>query len=353
MNSTHTNSEKLNLFGQIVSYLPLVVIFLAVTGNTASFFIFRFSKEFKNISSMVFMSFVAVFGTTSLFVWNLNHFLKPNFEIQIEYLNDFSCKFFIFLQYLSLQAIGLLLSVMCIDRFVTIMSTPGSIYSRLPFSTVKSSYIWSFSIIIVLILLNFHILIFNGNYKHIRSTKNITSTEFVNGTFISRVDTFIEYQVCYWYNQNFRLYPTWDQVNLGLYNFFPFTVMFIFNILLITKTLMLNSSLKSTTNKEQIKSIIKKRRLTISILAITFAYIILTLPVTIMTGFYFYYFFRIPNGMTFLSMADSLGFLFHSTIFINCMATNIKFRKYVMSRLTRAKGKQKGDSTKKTKTTHY
>lgn len=352
MNASVTNSRYTGLFSQIVSFLPLIVIFLAITGNTACFFIFRFSKEFKNISSMVFMSFVAIFGTTSLFVWNLNHFLEPNFDIRLEYVNDFTCKFLIFIQYFSLQAIGLLLSVMCVDRFVSIMSTPGSIYSRLPFSTTKSSFIWSFCIIFFLFLLNFHILIFNGNYQHIRGMRNVTTTEIINGTLITRIEMQINYQVCYWYNPDFRLYPTWDHVNLGLYNFFPFTVMLVFNSLLITKTLMLNSSIKSSTNKDQIKSIIKKRRLTISILSITFAYIILTLPVTIMTGFYFYYFFSIPNGMSILSMMDSFAYLFHSTLFINCMATNVKFRRYVINGLLCNKKSKNQVSIANTKTTN-
>ncbi|RNA14003.1 G-coupled receptor -like protein [Brachionus plicatilis] len=345
MNTTQKDSRESALFAQIVSYLPLIVIFLAITGNTACFFIFRFSKEFKNISSMVFLSFVAIFGILSQFIWNLNHFLQPNFDFRIEYVSDFTCKFFMFLQYFSLQAIGILLSIMCVDRFVTIMSTPGSIYSRLPFSTVKSSYIWSLSIIIILFLLNSHILIFNGNYRHVRNTNNITTSEIINGTLVSKVETIIEYQECYWYNADFRLYPTWDHVNLGLYNFFPFTMMLIFNVLLITKTLMLNSSIKSSNNKEQIKSIIKKRRLTISILAITFGYIIMTLPVTIMTSFYFYYFFSLPNGLTYLSMADSFGFLFHATLFFNCIATNIKFRRYVIRALACSRRKKQTEST--------
>ncbi|RNA13442.1 rhodopsin-like protein [Brachionus plicatilis] len=302
MNTTQIDLQNSIIFSRIVSFLPLIIIFVAITGNTACFFIFRFSKEFKNISSLVFLSFVAIFGITSQFVFNLNHFLGPNFNFRIENVSDFTCKFLVFSQYVSLQAIGNLLSAMCIDRFVTIMATPGSIYSRLPFSTVKSSYIWSFSIVAILFLTNFHILIFNGNYKKVRSTKNVTTTEIVNGTIVTRLDTVINYQVCYWYNADFRLYPTWDHVNLGL-------------------------------------------RLTISILAITFGYIIMTLPVTIIIGFFFNFFSSLPNGLSYLSMADSFGFLFHATLFINCIATNIKFRRYVIRGLACNKEEKITDTT--------
>ncbi|CAF0897848.1 unnamed protein product [Brachionus calyciflorus] len=256
----------------------------------------RFTKEFKQISSMVFLSFVALTDTASLFVWNLNHYIQPNFNTRIEFLSDFSCKFSIFLQYFSLQATGNLLSIMCVDRFITIMSKPGSIYSRLPFLTVKSSYIWSLLILTILFLLNSHILIFNGNFKPVKNRVNITTSELVNGSLISRIETQVNYDACYWYNPDFRLYPLWDNVNLGVYIFFPFGVMLIFNMLLKTKTLMQNSSVKSTKNKEQIKAMIRKRRLTFSILVITFAFITMTTPGTVMTGFFFFYFYNLPSG---------------------------------------------------------
>ncbi|CAF0980247.1 unnamed protein product [Brachionus calyciflorus] len=343
----------LTLFDIIVSYLPLIIIVIGVIGNTSCFYIFRFTKEFKQISSMVFLSFVALTDTASLFVWNLNHYIQPNFNTRIEFLSDFSCKFSIFLQYFSLQATGNLLSIMCVDRFITIMSTPGSIYSRLPFSTVKSSYIWSLIILTILFLLNSHILIFNGNFKPVKNRVNITTSELVNGSLISRIETQVNYDVCYWYNPDFRLYPLWDNVNLGVYIFFPFGVMLIFNMLLITKTLMQNSSVKSTKNKEQIKAMIKKRRLTISILSITFAFIIMTTPVTIMTGFFFFYFYNLPSGLSYLSLADSLGFLFHASLFINCFVTNIKFRNYVLNSLMCGKSKKQDNvNESKTNTKH-
>ncbi|RNA15720.1 hypothetical protein BpHYR1_021762 [Brachionus plicatilis] len=259
MNATQIDPQASTLFAQIVSFLPLILIIVAITGNTACFFIFRFSKEFKNISSMVFLSFVAIFGITSQFIWNLNHFLQPNFNFRIEYVT-----------------IGNLLSIMCIDRFVTIMATPGSIYSRLPFSTVKSSYIWSFGIIAILFLINSHILIFNGNYKKVRNTNNVTTTEIVNGTEVTKIDTMIDYQVCYWYNADFRLYPTWDHAT------------HYFNI----------------------------------------------------SNNIWVHHHDFTDGLSYLSMADSFGFLFHATLFINCIATNIKFRRYVIRSLACSRGKK-------------
>ena len=72
---------------------------------------------------------------------------------------------------------------MCVDRFISIKSIPGSFYSRLPFGTIKSAYIWCGCITLIMFLFNIHILIFNGNYIKVIQT-NITEIEFVNETLI-------------------------------------------------------------------------------------------------------------------------------------------------------------------------
>ncbi|RNA17879.1 rhodopsin-like protein [Brachionus plicatilis] len=168
--------NSLDLFSNVVSILPLVIIVLGLFGNCTCFLIFRLNRQFSKVPSMVFLSFVAIFDTLSLFEWNLNHFLGPNFGIRLEFQNLFNCKFFVFLQVYSLQVSALLLSIMCIDRYVTISSIPGSIYSRMPFSTVKNS----------------------------------TQTTSFNGSLQTSFRIIRRKEKCYWYTENFRFYPTID-----------------------------------------------------------------------------------------------------------------------------------------------
>lgn len=311
-------------FSSVISVLPLVTIVLGITGNLACVFIFRFSRQFSKIPSMVFLSFVAVFDTISLFEWNLDHFLVPNFGIRLEFMNTFNCKFIVFIQVYSLQASAFLLSIMAIDRYVTISSIPGSIYSRLPFSTIKSSFIWSVIISVSLFLLNCHILIFNGNYIKIRE-KNSTLTRNINGTLEAYFKIIRRKEKCYWYTSDFRFYPTIDHVNLIVYNFVPFLIMAIFNILLIKKNL-LSSGIKSHSVKKISSSLLSRRRLTISLLSITFAFIFMTLPSSIAYGFFAHY-----NKNKFeliFRFLDNVAFLFHSSLFFNCFISNTRFRRY-------------------------
>lgn len=319
---------------RIVSFLPLMVISMGVLGNTACFLIFRLSKEFNKIPSMVYLSFIAVFDTLSLFEWNLNHFLRPNFKIEIEFLSLFNCRFFVFIQYFSLQSSASLLSIMCVDRFITIISTPGSFVSRLPFSTNKSAFVWCSCVSIILFLTNIHILILNGYYDP-PVVVNATSVEVINGTFINTTNTVLIYSLdnhCYLYETQFSLAPTWDGVHLFIYSIIPFIIMFIFNILLISKTLITNkSSMKKS--KEALKSMRKKRKLTISILVITFGFIVMTMPVSFVFTFVRGPIEALKYGRIILDLLNFISFSFHASLFSTCFMSNIKLRNFVGKKL--------------------
>lgn len=312
---------------KIISFFPIIIIILGLIGNTICFLMFRFSSKFNKIPSMVFLSFVAIFDTISLFEWNLNRFLYPNFLFALENLNLFSCKLVIFIQVFSLHSSANLLSLMCVDRFVSIKAIPGSFYSRLPFSTVKSSFIWSLFITIIMFLFNIHVLIFNGNYIKINE-KNITELEYINGTTFNKFNLFNQSENCYWYSENFKIVPTLDRINFIVYNLIPFSLMVVFNVLLIVTTLIENKSSKYLSNKKALKSMRKKRRLTISILSISLAFILMTAPSSMVFGFFSQDIIKIKNGLLILNILDSIAFLFHSSLFFNCFITNIKFRKF-------------------------
>jgi hypothetical protein len=116
-----------------------------------------------------------------LFIWNLDHFYNFYFGTYYEFTQLWLCRLMLFIQYSSLQSSGWLLSFLCFDRFISVMSTPGSIYKKLPFGTPRTAVRWSILIIIFFMLFNSHILMFNGFYNP-PTTYNITVTELVNGT---------------------------------------------------------------------------------------------------------------------------------------------------------------------------
>jgi len=190
---------------------------------------------------------------------------------------------------------------------------PGSFYSKLPFSTKKSGFVWSVSVIVVLTIVNSHILFLNGYIDEI-SVAN--STLMANETDIH----------CYTYANGFPLFPVWDQVNMVLYNFLPAIIMFIFNILIIVKALSNSEINMNKHNKKAMKRMQKKRRMSISLVVITFAFLIMNLPATIYYGY-----FKQNELVSFNlgGILDFFSFLNHSSVFFTSFLTNVKFRQSV------------------------
>lgn len=236
--SKSNQTAKFGVINNILAYISLFNIVLGLFGNTTCFFIFRFNSDLKKLSSLVYLSFCAVLDTIALFIWNFDSFSFVMFNFVIEDLNLFTCKFFVYFQYVCLQSSSILLSMASIDRLVTIKSRPGSFITRLPFSTTKSAYTWSFAIIFILGALNIHIAIFNG-YLDPPQLKNFTA----NATNITllKLDYFQNPDIhCYSYSPTlpFEFLPTWDIVHFALYNIFPFCLMLVSNIQIIITLMM-------------------------------------------------------------------------------------------------------------------
>ena len=127
---------------------------------------------------------------------------------------------------------------------------------------------------------------------------------------------------CYKYTTYFQLWPDWDKVHMFLYSFIPASIMFTFNILLIYTTLLS----KNSKMKESEKVAKKKTKLTISLLVITFCFIVLTLPSTIAWGYLPDYLYSFEYGALVLSTLDDFSFSNHASVFITSFVSNYKFR---------------------------
>jgi hypothetical protein len=255
---------------QIVGIIALILIVFGVICNMAAFSIFIFSKQINTIPSMRYLAFISITDTLSLFVWNLNHFLGPNLNAPpIETWSIFNCKFLPFLQYSSLQCSGLLYSILSVDRYFSVFSLPGSFFSKLPFGTIKNATLWSLGIIATIYTVNLHLIILMGYYGPTNGSNTTGVICFKSAVY-----------------PNGNMSPMWDYANMVIYNFFPFIIMLIFNSLLIQKTFNLHAKRQDARDSAQyISANRRKERLTISLVVITFAFIILTLPSTILFSF--------------------------------------------------------------------
>ena len=169
--------------------IPLVIIVLGLIGNSITLLMLRIDVKLRKITGLVYLSFLIVTDTMSLFVWNLSNFVQNVTETIFN--SEIDCNILTFIQFASLQSSGCLLTVFCIDRYITVISTPGSVWTRLPFRTRKSAIIWSTITILFVCSLNSHILFANpGSYAQKIVAYNASNSSFV-GTTLIPLTTFV------------------------------------------------------------------------------------------------------------------------------------------------------------------
>lgn len=335
-NKTPSNPDSFKKsFDLVIAYLSLSIIILGLIGNMACFCIFRCNKQMRKMSTNVYLSYCSITDTLSLFVWNLDHFLIPLTNIEMEAISLFACRLLSFIQYVSLQASAWLLSFMCIDRFVTVVSIPGSFVSRLPFSSTKSAHIWSVLILVVLSFVDLHVLILNG---YISSAKYKNTTILTNNTNLTVLVLTQKPTVrCYAYSPEYSL-SYWERIHLFIYSFVPFLVMFVFNSMLVYRVIRVKRAkrevLPSSTHEKKKDTSSSNRggnKLTFSLLVITISFIVMTFPGSVLYGY-----FELNTGTirySFIKFSDFLGFVNRASLFFNCFMTNLKFRSIVLDRL--------------------
>jgi hypothetical protein len=298
----------LNTLERIASYFSLIIIIIGCVGNTISFLIFRFDKDMKKMSSMMVLSFLSITDTISLFEWNLDHFIANNFETSIFYESIFSCRLLLFLQYWSIQCSGFLVSLLSIDRYFIIASRPGSFGSGKLFGKPKTAFIESIFIMIFFMILNSHVLMFNG-WKEENFNLNNTNLNYTIH--------------CYEYTIDFDI-TLYEKFNIMTYCFIPFGLMLTFNLLIMKKLYFKRKNKVTSILPSTIGSLNSRKKLSITLIVISIAYIIMTVPSVIIFGFIN------PNVKYFKIISlllDDLSFLNNTSVFFICYITNPRFRK--------------------------
>lgn len=323
-------SETILVLEKIISYfVPFLILAIGLVGNTFSFMVFQFGdKSLRGMSSMVYLSFLAVIDTISLFIWNLDSFTRPNYGFELEDLNLPMCRVLSFLQYATLQSSAFIMSMLTVDRYFTVIAMPGSRVSRLPFSTPRTAFYWSIGIITTISLINFHMIIFNGP-----DTRNLTSNE-----------TLLQCYAPY----GSLAYIFWDYVHLVLFCVIPFLLMLTFNSMLIVKVLLksrsstLTKGLAILANRQS--SVAREalnRRLTISLLALTFMFIVLTLPHVILWTVLDFFIQDTDYYELVAQVAYALVFINQSDLFFVCFISHKPFRQSVINSTKRLLSKLK------------
>lgn len=280
-------------YEQLLSYYALFLIIIGTLSNIISILI-MLRRSMRAHAYTMYLRILAISDTIILYQWNFDSFYrynisKPPFFLDLDMHSLVICRLLSFLAFFSLQFSAWLLSLVSIDRAMTLysLSWKNVMHKR---KNIKISIAF---IGILLFALNSHLLFLNG-YKIENSIEfkqnltNIISNSLTNlKSDIAKFDLKNEIEVpdytviCYQsLNDKQYIFPKWNQAHLFLYSIIPYTSMFISNAFII-RSLIASQKVKSSVKG----SIKRKKRVTTMLIVITVAFIILTLPSVIVHTF--------------------------------------------------------------------
>ncbi|CAF1198107.1 unnamed protein product [Adineta steineri] len=281
-----------------LSIYALILVIVGTVGNLLTIFILC-RKNLRRYVTMRYLIAVSVCDIISLYGWNLNNFYKFTISSNNDNLEELSlvhCRIMSYMTFVGLQLSSWCLTAVSIDRCLSLyFLTWKQSYGKLS----RTKYHIGILTVICL-LLNSHILIFNG-YR-------IDSPNFTIKCYVTRTNPYY-------------IFPIWERVHLVVYNLWPFSMMCLCNTYIIYATVRSARIRIPTTNQFS-----RHRQLSIMLILVTFAFVLLTLPSCIYFVFFRHRMSTSENLRTYRYMVQiSLGsvqFTAHAiNFFLYCFST--------------------------------
>lgn len=270
----------------IVAYYALTLIIVGTIFNILTFIILCRAtfRDGRARSTLHYMRAMAVFDILMLYGWNLDHYLSTVYDFHILRHSIISCRLLSFLSYFAPQSTAWLRVFVCLDRYLLL-----SRVHRTWFGRPKSVLIIIACIMITLLLLNCQFFIVVCFYRP-------------DGTISAR-------------SWLYNIYPSWDYVNLGVYNCAPFALMIIFN-----SGVIYNLIRRRQTRTIRISQI-QNRTMSITLVITTLLFLLMTVPATVAFAFFS------SADITILRLLDGLLYTYHVLSFPLYMITFDDFRR--------------------------
>ena len=295
----------------------LILILVGTPLNLLCFYIYTRLVPNRTNATIIVFAHLAFIELLIPFTWNINYVVREllwkyqrNSNLRnLEQHSLFVCKLISFAAYFSLQCAAWLKTLATFARCVSVHQG-WSIKKWLLKPDVIRRVIWC--VIAVVALINFPIWIINGK-------KALTIDKFNQ--------TKIEIK-CY----QSKFFQFWEVVHLLLYNFIPFTLMIICNILIIQQVRGSRQRTRQSRMSIQPSSRTKSPeggRLTKTLLLITIFFILFTAPAAV---FYIVFGKRIRRHRDLITMSlSNLATTSHVTSFLIYWLISSDFRKAVIS----------------------
>jgi hypothetical protein len=182
---------------------PICLLVIGTIGNILSIIVFT-QKEMRKYSSFYYFAILNIINLVLLITASVRSIGEFNFSMDIRQINLFTCKLHVFLTYFLGHLSSILLTVISIDRVISVVFLNKS-------KTICSTK-FAFKVVVVLFVINFvlssHFLILeSGYYLNNNSTSIIVCQTRTNTTyqmFITQV---------------------WKIIDMSLFAFIPFIIM--------------------------------------------------------------------------------------------------------------------------------
>lgn len=295
----------------------LILILVGTPLNLLCFYIYTRLVPNRTNATIIVFAHLALIELLIPFTWNINYVVREllwkyqrytNFK-NLEQHSLFVCKLISFAAYFSLQCAAWLKTLATFARCVSVHQG-WSIKKWLLKPVIIRRVIWL--VIFIIALINFPIWIING--------QRVLTTDRFNQT---KLET-----KCY----QSKFFQFWEVVHLLLYNFIPFTLMIICNILIIRQV----RGSRQRTRRSRINSQASARsktaeggRLTKTLILITVFFILFTAPAAI---FYIVFGKRIRRHRDLITMSlSNLATTSHVTSFLIYWLISSDFRQAAIS----------------------
>ena len=291
-NSTVANLRRTDSL--FIAYYPLFLVIVGTSFNLLTFTILCRStfNNSKKQATIYYMRTIAIFDILVLYGWNFDHYFLNVYGILLQRYSIALCKIFSFLNYFAAQSSAWLRVFMCLDRYLSL-----SHLHPIWFNQSKNVLITIICIITFFALFNFHIILFACFYKNAGKIS-------VNA-------------------RQYRIYPLWDYINLGVYNCAPFILMVILNSSMIYHL----THLRSTSSIHN--SRIHHRTISITLVLTTFLFLLMTTPATVAFGFFYS-----TASITILHLLDGILYTYHILSFPLYFITFKEFRQECIAMFT-------------------
>ena len=301
-----------NTIKQIIKILnttiPLIWLIVGTLTNGLSLFVFS-RPTLRNSSTFFYIAIMTLSDFIVIWTSSFRDFLAYRFQIYIK--GSFMCRLHVFLFYLTCQFSSWLLTAANFDRLVFVISHK---HSKI-WCTKRTAIKVTSGIFILLVLINFHVLIFVNSVEDLNIINNTLNETSIIISQLPSVNKIV-YPYCILkqngYDEFFSNYYSW--IDAFVYSYIPFVLIFICNVALIKKVFSSKKNInrrKTAKQKEiiandskeqnQVKSVLLQnnqanqnvkssgqsesidriRNMAITVIGVAFLFIIFTLPINI------------------------------------------------------------------------